>query len=76
VWASRSIRVAANANRRKVGVLKTEVELYGGFDFQTFQQKPRWLICDDLQLQYTSPLFQQPMVGRCRFELVPFVQSS
>ncbi|HLQ39030.1 MAG TPA: Gldg family protein, partial [Planctomycetota bacterium] len=49
---SRSIRVAANANRRKVGVLKTEVELYGGFDFQTFQQKPRWLICDDLQLQY------------------------
>jgi ABC-2 type transport system permease protein len=49
---TRSIRVAAKADRRKVGVLKTDVELYGGFDFQTFQQKTRWQIVEDLQLQY------------------------
>jgi ABC-2 type transport system permease protein len=49
---TRAIRVAANANRRKVGVLKTDVELYGGFDFQTYQQKQRWQIVDELQLQY------------------------
>jgi len=49
---TRSIRVVANAVRKKVGVLKTDVELVGGFDFQTFQQKPRWLIADELQQQY------------------------
>ncbi len=49
---TRSIRVAAKAERKKVGVLKTDVELYGGFDFQTFAQKQRWQIVDDLQLQY------------------------
>lgn len=49
---TRSIRVAAKADRRKVGVLKTDVELYGGFDFQTFRQKQRWQIVDELMLQY------------------------
>lgn len=48
----RSIRTAAAAERRKLGVLKTDVELAGGFDFQTFQQKPRWQIVDELKLQY------------------------
>lgn len=50
---TRSIRVAAQADRRTVGVLKTDVELYGGFDFQSFRQKPRWQIVDELMLQYT-----------------------
>lgn len=50
---TRSIRVAAKADRKKVGVLKTDVELYGGFDFQTFAQKPRWQIVDELLLQYS-----------------------
>ncbi|MFM1874062.1 MAG: hypothetical protein RL398_3484 [Planctomycetota bacterium] len=49
---TRSIRVVSNANRKKVGLLKTDVELGGGFDFQTFQQKPRWQIADELQQQY------------------------
>ncbi|MGE3171773.1 MAG: Gldg family protein [Planctomycetota bacterium] len=48
----RSIRVAADAERKTVGVLKTDVELYGGFDFQTFAQKQRWQIVEDLMLQY------------------------
>ncbi len=49
---TRSVRVVANAKRKKIGVLKTELEIVGGFDFQTFQQKPRWLIADELQQQY------------------------
>lgn len=49
---TRAIRVVANAGRRKVGMLKTDVELGGGFDFQTFKQKPRWQIADELQQQY------------------------
>lgn len=49
---TRSIRTVANANRRKVGVLKTDVELNGGFDFQTFEQKTKWEVVDELKLQY------------------------
>ncbi len=49
---TRSIRVVSNQSRKKVGLLKTDVELGGGFDFQTFQQKPRWQIADELQQQY------------------------
>ena len=49
---TRSIRVVSNASRKKVGLLKTDVELGGGFDFQTFAQKPRWQIADELQQQY------------------------
>lgn len=49
---TRSIRVVANATRKKIGVLKTDLEIVGGFDFQTFQQKPRWLIADELEQQY------------------------
>lgn len=49
---ARSVRVVSNQKRKKIGVLKTDVEIVGGFDFQTFQQKPRWLIADELQQQY------------------------
>ncbi|HEU4420665.1 MAG TPA: Gldg family protein, partial [Planctomycetota bacterium] len=41
-----------NATRKKVGILKTDVEFMGGMDFQTFRQKPRWQISDELQQQY------------------------
>lgn len=49
----RSIRTVANAGRKKVGILKTDVEFMGGMDFQTFRQKQRWQIADELQQQYT-----------------------
>lgn len=49
----RSIRTVANTERRKVGILKTDVELFGGFDMQTFAQKPRWAIAQELEQQYT-----------------------
>jgi ABC-2 type transport system permease protein len=48
----RSIRTVANASRKKVGILKTDVEFMGGMDFQTFRQKQRWAIADELQQQY------------------------
>ncbi|MBX3462881.1 MAG: Gldg family protein [Planctomycetes bacterium] len=49
---TRSIRTVAGSSRRKVGILKTDVEFMGGMDFQTFRQKPRWQIADELQQQY------------------------
>ncbi|MEC8652238.1 MAG: Gldg family protein, partial [Planctomycetota bacterium] len=41
-----------NAGRKTVGILKTDVELFGGFDMQTFAQKRRWAIAQELEQQY------------------------
>ncbi len=48
----RSIRVVANAKRKKVGVLRTEAKLFGGFDFETKRQASDWSIVAELRKQY------------------------
>lgn len=48
----RSIRVAAQAEKKKVGVLKTGVELFGGFDFQARRRSSDWAIVAELRKQY------------------------
>lgn len=48
----RSIRSVSNADKKKIGILKTDVEIFGGFDMQTFQQKPQWMIAQELTTQY------------------------
>lgn len=50
---TRSIRVVSRVGeRKKVGILKTDVDMVGGFDFNTFQQKPKWQIANELEQQY------------------------
>lgn len=48
----RSVRVVADAGRKKVGVLRTGVNLFGGFDFQARQQSRSWSIVSELEKQY------------------------
>jgi ABC-2 type transport system permease protein len=48
----RSIRVVSRAKRKKVGVLATKVQLFGGFDFQTRRQSQEWSIVSELRKQY------------------------
>jgi ABC-2 type transport system permease protein len=48
----RSIRVVADAQRKKVGVLRTEAKLFGGFDFETKRQASDWSIVAELRKQY------------------------
>ena len=48
----RSVRVVAHAERKRVGVLRTGVNLFGGFDFQTRQQARSWSIVSELEKQY------------------------
>ncbi len=48
----RSVRVVSNAERKRVGVLRTGVNLFGGFDFQTRQQARGWSIVAELRKQY------------------------
>lgn len=48
----RSIRVVSRAKRKKVGILGTPVQLFGGFDFQTKRQSQEWSIVAELRKQY------------------------
>ena len=49
---TRSIRVVAQTDRKKIGVLSTEAKLFGGFDFQTMQSAMGWSIVEELKKQY------------------------
>ena len=49
---TRSIRVVAQTDRKKIGVLSTEAKLFGGFDFQTMQSAMGWSIVEELRKQY------------------------
>ncbi len=49
---ARSMRVVANTERKKIGVVTTEAKLFGGFDFQSFRSNPGWLVVDELKKQY------------------------
>lgn len=49
---TRAIGTVAQFERNKVGVLKSGVDLFGGFDFQTMQSKQDWQLLEDLRKQY------------------------
>ncbi len=49
---TRSIRMVAKTQRKKIGVLNTEAKLFGGFDFQSMRSDPPWQVVDELKRQY------------------------
>jgi ABC-2 type transport system permease protein len=49
---ARSIRVVADAGRKKIGVLQTAINLFGGLDFQTMRTAPVWSVVTELRRQY------------------------
>jgi ABC-2 type transport system permease protein len=49
---ARSIRVVARTSRKRVGVVTTQVRMFGGLDFNTFQSTPPWPVVAELQKQY------------------------
>jgi ABC-2 type transport system permease protein len=48
----RSIRVVAQTQRKRIGVVTTQVNMFGGLDFNTFASKPVWSIVQELEKQY------------------------
>ncbi|MDX1980645.1 MAG: Gldg family protein [Bryobacteraceae bacterium] len=48
----RSVRVVSRAKRKKVGVVSTQANLFGGFDFQRRAQTNEWSIVSELKKQY------------------------
>jgi len=49
---TRSLRVVAGSKRPKIGILDTDAKIFGGFDFRSGRQDPRWEIVRELELQY------------------------
>jgi ABC-2 type transport system permease protein len=63
---ARSIRMVAKTDRKKVGVVNTQIRLFGGMDFQTFRNTPAWSVVEELKKQYevvqispTSPITEE-----------------
>ena len=48
----RSLRVVARADRAKIGILSTDVRLFGGFDFNSMQSRQPWAMTEELRKQY------------------------
>ena len=48
----RSIQTVASDSRKKIGVVKTDANLFGGFDMQTMSRIPKELIITELEKQY------------------------
>ncbi|MEM8963067.1 MAG: Gldg family protein [Acidobacteriota bacterium] len=48
----RSVRVVANTERKRIGVVGTALELFGGLDFQTMRQNRPWPVVEELEKQY------------------------
>jgi ABC-2 type transport system permease protein len=49
---ARSIRVVANTERKKIGVVTTQLRMFGGLDFNTMQSTPSWSVVEELKKQY------------------------
>ena len=48
----RSIRVVARAERKRIGVVQTMINLIGGVNFQENQFAPQWSVVNELRKQY------------------------
>jgi ABC-2 type transport system permease protein len=49
---TRSIRTVTEAKRKILGILRTDAQVTGGFDMQSFRQLPEWRIAQELKKQY------------------------
>lgn len=49
---TRSIRTVSQEERQKIGILRTDAQLNGGFDMQRMQSIPGWQIVGELEKQY------------------------
>jgi ABC-2 type transport system permease protein len=48
----RSLCTVSQQKRKKLGVLRTDAELFGGFNMQAMSASPNWPIIDELEKQY------------------------
>lgn len=74
---ARMVRTVSQAQKRKVGILNTDAQLFGSFNFQTFEPGRNWLIVEELKQQFeviqVSP--DAPIEEKLDVLIVPMVSS-
>ena len=72
----RALHSVIDQRKKRIGILRTDVPLFGGFDMQSFSMTQPWMIVDELEKQYTvidvNPI--QPITER--FDALLAVQPS
>ena len=73
----RSIRVVAGTERKRIGVVRTMIDLMGGVDYQQNRFNPSWPVVEELRKQYevypVDP--EQPIQAELDALLVPLPSS-
>ena len=73
----RSIRVVAGTERKRIGVVRTMMDLMGGVDYQQNRFNPSWPVVEELRKQYevypVDP--EQPIAAEVDALLVPLPSS-
>jgi ABC-2 type transport system permease protein len=72
----RSISTAAQQERKRLGLLKTDAELEGGFDMMSGQARPRQPLVDELRKQYDVVEVDASAPITERFDVLLAVQPS
>jgi ABC-2 type transport system permease protein len=72
----RSISTVANQKRKRLGLLTTDVDLFGGFDMMTGQRRPRQPLVTELEKQYDVIQVDASSPIADRFDVVLAVQPS
>jgi len=49
---TRSMRVVARTDRKRIGLVNTAAQIFGGFDFQSMRSNPPWPVVSELKKQY------------------------
>ena len=72
----RSLRTVSQSKRLKVGMLRTDAKVTGGFDMQSFRQTPEWRIVTELKKQYDVKEVGPDELGKEPFDVVVAIMPS
>lgn len=73
----RSISTVAKGHRKRLGVVKTDASLFGGFDPSRFQQIPKQLMVQELEKQYdVSEVVPTAPIDAAKYDVLMVAQPS
>jgi len=72
----RSIATVTQQKRKKIGILRTDAQLYGRFNFQTMTGSGNWPIVDELEKQYDVEEVDPSTPIETRYDALLAVQPS
>jgi len=72
----RALSSVTDQRKKRIGILKTDAPLFGGFDMNTFSMSHPWLIVDELRKQYTVVEVDPAQPIEERFDALLAVQPS